>query len=393
MNVDGASVSIITYLNTVQFEDFRKHVADIQEKKIVVAHVEEPLSEDLQDIISGPSEIEGIGRVKLEGLQVHERYQISPIRFRFSKSCPIELQISFSLEFNDNPRKALSIIHSCFKDLNAELDSLLDVSSFRLCVCSLHLADHNSRTLNEFMSDLNLAHLNTSLFKKVLVFKQYSEFDCEAYFLMNLKDNEDELEISENIEKLPIIEKIGNTVKENLEGFTKRVDGFGKLLTDLEKTIQVNDLDKLTKFRIKYLKLESDLLQLDESIFSLKEYQNFFFDPLHNLLAHQEVGLLQNDLRRIRQYYFDQIDRLITKNRIKLEVLRGSIDSGIEVVNTKEVINLGKVNLKFQRWLVTLTIFLFIFTIAQVSLATVQLISNNSGSSVTTVTTNTTTGP
>ncbi len=372
MIVERADVNIITHLNLKEFNKIQDRITNIQKEQHSRINIEEPFGSIevtngvMNNEIFSPSEIAGVGRVTIDNTFLSENLiEMTPCKLIFSKSCPIELNISFDIRFNEEIETVLTKIKTYSKEVCDALSSLLNIHTYRLGICTLYMAAMQEHVTKDKLKQLDISFRNISIvYNNTFIFKQrYPDLYYDIYFILSLGGNVDEIEISTKIEKIPIIEKIGQIIKDGLESFNNKIVNIENSLTQIGGLVQASNLDELMKLRGDYLDLKSELIRFEDMHYALGEYENIFLKPLKNVLKKENNGALQNELIEIERYYFQEIDRLLSKARKKLESAENAIDHSIETVNIKETIKLGKINLKLQKWITIVTILLFIIAI------------------------------
>lgn len=377
--VNKADVDLISYLSLDEFRKIQSAILQIQNKGLPLAHVEEPfdsLENESKDVFS-PSEIQGVGRLTIDGSLILQKgvYKIDALRLVFSKSCPVELAVSFEIRLNDTLNEAVVKIKDYCKGVTKDLASSIGISVFKECFCELYLADIQSKqAIEKQLAQMNVEPKNLSIIAQASVFRrQYSDLHYDMYFVVNPGAHTDEIEASMRaLEKIPIIEKIGQIVKDGLEGINFRVIPLENNLASMKGLVQQSDLNKLTDLKIEYVNLRSESLKYEGMYYSLQEYLSVFVVPLETIVEKEKSGLLFDEIKRLREFYFREIGHRRSEIVKKLDEIQNAVDSCIEIVNIKETINLSKAslasaqsNFRISKWMAVLTIILLFLAVVQ----------------------------
>jgi len=370
--ISKAEINLITYLSLEEFRKIQAEILHIQKKKLSLARIEEPfdtLESGRKDVFS-PSEIKGVGRLTIDGSLISQRsvYKVDILRLVFSKSCPVELAVSFEIRLNDNINEAVAKIKEYCKDVSRNLASSVRIPVYKSCFCRLYLTGtHQKQAIKEQLDQMNVEPKDLSIIAEALVFRrQYSDLQYDMYFTVNTGAHTEEIEVSMHaLEKIPIIEKIGQIVKDGLEGINSRVVPLENNLATMKSLVQRSDLEKLMNLRIEYLNLRSESLRYEGMRYSLREYLNVFLTPLESIMEKEKSGLIFGEIKRLRESYFREIGHLQSEISKKLDEIQNAVDSSIEIVNINETMKLSKASFRIEKWMAILTIMLFVFAVVQ----------------------------
>jgi hypothetical protein len=226
---------------------------------------------------------------------------------------------------------------------------------------------HQKQAIKEQLDQMNVEPKDLSIIAEAVVFRrQYSDLQYDMYFTVNAGAHTDEIEvIMHALEEIPIIEKIGQIVKDGLEGINSRVVPLENNLATMKSLVQRSDLDKLMNLRIEYLNLRSESLKYEGMHYSLREYLNVFLTPLESIMEKEKSGLIFGEIKRLREFYFREIGRLQSEINKKLDEIQNAVDSSIEIVNINETMKLSKASFRIEKWMAVLTIMLFVFAVVQ----------------------------
>jgi len=370
--VSKAEINLITYLSLEEFRKIQAEILQIQKKKSSLARIEEPFDtlESGRKEVFSPSEIKGVGRLTIDGSLISQKsvYKVDILRLVFSKSCPVELAVSFEVRLNDNINEAVAKIKEYCKDVSRNLASSIRIPVYKSCFCRLYLTGtHQKQAIKEQLDQMNVEPKDLSIIAEAVVFRrQYSDLQYDMYFTVNAGAHTDEIEvIMHALEEIPIIEKIGQIVKDGLEGINSRVVPLENNLATMKSLVQRSDLDKLMNLRIEYLNLRSESLKYEGMHYSLREYLNVFLTPLESIMEKEKSGLIFGEIKRLREFYFREIGRLQSEINKKLDEIQNAVDSSIEIVNINETMKLSKASFRIEKWMAVLTIMLFVFAVVQ----------------------------